>query len=260
MKSVANIQKITKAMKMVAASKMRRAQEEVLESRGMVRPLLKLLGDQPNASGEKSVFTPITTDKGLCGGINSTVVKYTRAAIKAVGAQACAAQAPAAVGTRGLGCQAVGTRVRRRVHSQPVCSQRPPFSARGRALAGSEDSPIVVVGEKGRAQLQRDLRSNIYATVLDVGKARISYPQVRPRRHRSLHLRRRARAQMRSLRRPGWIRRARPREALARPPIGSCHPFGSRAAAVPPDIPSTHPSIPPPPHAHGRRPPLLRSC
>lgn len=49
MKSVANIQKITKAMKMVAASKMRSAQVATENSRGMQAPMLKLLGDLPNA-------------------------------------------------------------------------------------------------------------------------------------------------------------------------------------------------------------------
>ena len=49
MKSVANIQKITKAMKMVAASKMRAAQAATENSRGMAGPMIKLLGDLPNA-------------------------------------------------------------------------------------------------------------------------------------------------------------------------------------------------------------------
>jgi F-type H+-transporting ATPase subunit gamma len=53
MRSVQNIQKITKAMKMVAASKMRVAQVETLKSRGMIIPFLKLLGDHPGASTEK---------------------------------------------------------------------------------------------------------------------------------------------------------------------------------------------------------------
>ena len=84
-RSVGNIQKITKAMKMVAASKMRSAQAATLESRGIAAPMLKLLGDLPNADAEKSVYVTVTTDRGLCGGINSSVVKYLRASIKAIG-------------------------------------------------------------------------------------------------------------------------------------------------------------------------------
>ncbi len=103
MKSVQNIQKITKAMKMVAASKMRLAQVATEQSRGMVLPFVKLLGDMPGvlfgglvgwvctqttttttttttgADVVNNVTVPVTSDKGLCGGINTTISKYTRA-------------------------------------------------------------------------------------------------------------------------------------------------------------------------------------
>jgi ATP synthase F1 gamma subunit len=48
MKSVKNIQKITKAMKMVAASKLRRAQEQLEKSRSIWQPFTALLGDSPS--------------------------------------------------------------------------------------------------------------------------------------------------------------------------------------------------------------------
>lgn len=51
MKSVQNIQKITKAMKMVAASKMRNAQVLTENSRGMVQPFVRLTGDMPGEGG-----------------------------------------------------------------------------------------------------------------------------------------------------------------------------------------------------------------
>lgn len=47
MKSVGNIQKITAAMKMVAASRLKGAQTKMEKSRGLVEPLFRLLGDQP---------------------------------------------------------------------------------------------------------------------------------------------------------------------------------------------------------------------
>ena len=47
MRSVTNIQKITKAMKMVAASKMRVAQVSTEKARGLIVPLVKSLGDLP---------------------------------------------------------------------------------------------------------------------------------------------------------------------------------------------------------------------
>ena len=77
MKSVSNIQKITKAMKMVAASRLKPAQDKAIASRGMVTPFYKLLGDLPGAETAKTLMVPISSDKGLCGGINGNVVKVS---------------------------------------------------------------------------------------------------------------------------------------------------------------------------------------
>jgi hypothetical protein len=49
MKSVGNIAKITKAMKMVAASRLRGVQTRMEQSRGLPLPMVKLLGDAPGA-------------------------------------------------------------------------------------------------------------------------------------------------------------------------------------------------------------------
>ncbi|QDZ17814.1 gamma subunit of F1F0 ATP synthase [Chloropicon primus] len=77
MKSVGNIMKITKAMKMVAAARMRGAQQKVEACRGMVDPSIKLFGDNPMVEG-KSVTIPVTSDKGLCGGVNSQVNRVVK--------------------------------------------------------------------------------------------------------------------------------------------------------------------------------------
>ncbi|KAF9667703.1 hypothetical protein SADUNF_Sadunf15G0051200 [Salix dunnii] len=79
MKSVKNIQKITKAMKMVAASKLRLIQTRAENSRGLWQPFTALLGDTPTVDVKKNVIVTISSDKGLCGGINSTSVKVSRA-------------------------------------------------------------------------------------------------------------------------------------------------------------------------------------
>lgn len=79
MKSVKNIQKITKAMKMVAASKLRAVQVKTENSRGLGQPFTALLGDAPSVDVKKNVILTISSDKGLCGGINSTSVKMSRA-------------------------------------------------------------------------------------------------------------------------------------------------------------------------------------
>ncbi|XP_050122140.1 ATP synthase subunit gamma, mitochondrial isoform X2 [Malus sylvestris] len=82
MKSVKNIQKITKAMKMVAASKLRAIQVKAENSRGLWQPFTALLGDTPSVSVKKDVIVTISSDKGLCGGINSTSVKISKAVHK----------------------------------------------------------------------------------------------------------------------------------------------------------------------------------
>ncbi|XP_068643056.1 ATP synthase subunit gamma, mitochondrial-like [Aristolochia californica] len=79
MKSVKNIQKITKAMKMVAASKLRAIQTKAENSRGIWQPFTALLGDAPSIDVKKNVIVTISSDKGLCGGINSTSVKISKA-------------------------------------------------------------------------------------------------------------------------------------------------------------------------------------
>jgi len=78
MKSIKNIQKITKAMKMVAASKLRAIQSRAENSRGLWQPFTALLGDTPSIDVKKNVIVTISSDKGLCGGINSTSVKISR--------------------------------------------------------------------------------------------------------------------------------------------------------------------------------------
>lgn len=78
MKSVKNIQKITKAMKMVAASKLRAIQTKTENSRGLWQPFTALLGDTPSVDVKKNVIVTISSDKGLCGGINSTSVKTSK--------------------------------------------------------------------------------------------------------------------------------------------------------------------------------------
>ncbi|KAA8542546.1 hypothetical protein F0562_023698 [Nyssa sinensis] len=82
MRSVQNIQKITKAMKMVAASKLRAVQSRTENSRGIWQPFTALLGDTPGIDVKKNVIVTITSDRGLCGGMNSKAVKLSRALYK----------------------------------------------------------------------------------------------------------------------------------------------------------------------------------
>jgi len=86
-KSIKNTQKITRAMEMVAASKMRKAQERMRASRPYAEKILGVVGHLANAHPEyrhpflverpaKRVgFIIISTDRGLCGGLNSNTFK-----------------------------------------------------------------------------------------------------------------------------------------------------------------------------------------
>ncbi len=85
--SIENTQQITKAMKMVAASKMRRAEENIVQARPYsekLRSIISNLSDGMDRSahplleqreGGKAVVLLITTDRGLCGGLNVNLCK-----------------------------------------------------------------------------------------------------------------------------------------------------------------------------------------
>lgn len=73
MRSVQNIAKITSAMKMVAASKMRVAQQQTEKSRGMLTPFLTMLGDLPGmTSGSKPA--DICMNRDCCEGVEAVMV------------------------------------------------------------------------------------------------------------------------------------------------------------------------------------------
>jgi len=87
-KSVENTKKITKAMEMVAASKMRKAQERMRAARPYSAKVRDIASNLAQAHPEyvhpfmkahvnaKGVgFIVITTDKGLCGGMNTNVLR-----------------------------------------------------------------------------------------------------------------------------------------------------------------------------------------
>jgi F-type H+-transporting ATPase subunit gamma len=87
-KSVENTKKITKAMEMVAASKMRKAQERMRAARPYADKIRNITAhlSRPTpststrtcarAAQSKAVgFIVVTTDKGLCGGLNTNVLR-----------------------------------------------------------------------------------------------------------------------------------------------------------------------------------------
>mmetsp|Transcript_94377 Transcript_94377/g.237961 ORF Transcript_94377/g.237961 Transcript_94377/m.237961 type:complete len:317 (-) Transcript_94377:63-1013(-) len=79
MRSVENMRKITKAMKMVAAAKLKQDEKRMQTSRPFVQPVQNLFERLPmeDKAGGMHIFG-ITSDKGLCGGVNTQVAKIAR--------------------------------------------------------------------------------------------------------------------------------------------------------------------------------------
>ena len=141
--SVKQTQKITSAMKLVAASKLKKAQDQAEAARpfaermsGMLTNLAAGIADKSNApkllagSGEDKVHLLIvaTADRGLCGGFNSSIARGARQKITEL--------------------EAAGKTVK-----------------------------ILCVGRKGRDQLRRDHNEKVIETIDGVGKAKLTYEE-----------------------------------------------------------------------------------
>ena len=125
-KSVENTKKITKAMEMVAASKMRKAQDRMRAARPYSDKIRNIASNLATANPEythpfmaqaKSVqakavgFIVVTTDKGLCGGMNTNVLRLWTQKTRELEAAGNKIEA-VAIGNKGLGfMNRVGVRV-----------------------------------------------------------------------------------------------------------------------------------------------------
>jgi len=139
--SVKSTQKITSAMKMVAAAKLRRAQEQAEAARPYAERMERMLGSLAgsmagrdgapvllagNGRDQVHLVVVMTSDRGLCGGFNSSIVRAAR----------------------------------RKIHE---------LREQGKEVK------IFCVGRKGREQLRRDLGALIVGHVDDVGKPRLTF-------------------------------------------------------------------------------------
>src|SRR5690606_24519948 len=90
-KSVQNMQQITKAMKMVSAAKLRKAQDSIIQMRPYAKKLQEVLGNivrslegevgmelAETRQVEKVLLIVITSDRGLCGAYNSNLIKIAK--------------------------------------------------------------------------------------------------------------------------------------------------------------------------------------
>jgi F-type H+-transporting ATPase subunit gamma len=113
-KSVENTKKITKAMEMVAASKMRKAQDRMRHARPYSDKVRNIAANLGKANPEykhpfmrvndaRTVgFIVVTTDKGLCGGMNTNVLRGVTAKLRELQGAGVTTQA-VAIGNKGLG-------------------------------------------------------------------------------------------------------------------------------------------------------------
>lgn len=116
-KSVENTKKITKAMEMVAASKMRKAQERMRAARPYSEKIRNITANLAGANPEythvfmaqakhvkaKAVgFIVVTTDKGLCGGMNTNILRQVTVKSREMEAAGNRVEA-VAIGNKGLG-------------------------------------------------------------------------------------------------------------------------------------------------------------
>ena len=113
-KSVENTKKITKAMEMVAASKMRKAQDRMRAARPYSEKIRTVAGHLSKANPEyvhpfmetneskTAGFIVVTTDKGLCGGMNTNVLRAVTNKIRDLQAQGVGTNA-VAIGNKGFG-------------------------------------------------------------------------------------------------------------------------------------------------------------
>ncbi len=102
-RAVKSTQQITKAMKMISASKLRRAQERVVGARPFALQMQRvlnslasrvdssthpLLAERENGPDSKVLLIVVTADKGLCGGFNTNIIKAAGSFIGSTGANA----------------------------------------------------------------------------------------------------------------------------------------------------------------------------
>lgn len=95
-RSVENTRQITRTMEMVSTSKLKRAQDRVVATRPYAQALSDVIGDlyspelaerfpllrQPSDGAKRVALVLITSNRGLCGGFNSNLIKLARARIE----------------------------------------------------------------------------------------------------------------------------------------------------------------------------------
>jgi len=137
LKSVRNIEKITKSMKMIASTKLAKAQRAMQAGKQYGVANAEVFENSPaDKPTPRKLFIVVSSDKGLCGGIHSSVTKATRRAL------ANASDSPLASSSNGEGAP----------------TQIDP------------ESPVMVIGDKSKAQLSRAAPGNLRLAFNQIGR------------------------------------------------------------------------------------------
>lgn len=148
--SVKSTRKITSAMKMVAAAKLRRAQEQAQAARPYAERMERMLGSlSASLAGSEGappllagtgrdavhLLVPVSSDRGLCGGFNSSIARFVRAKAR-------------------------------------------------RLIADGKTVRILCVGRKARDMLRRDLGNLIIGTIDEIGRPSLGFHHAEKVAHR----------------------------------------------------------------------------
>ncbi|KAJ7126550.1 ATPase, F1 complex, gamma subunit domain-containing protein [Mycena crocata] len=134
LKSVKNIEKITQSMKIVASTKLAKAQRAMAAGKQYGIANSEVFAHSTSASSASNkLFLVISSDKGLCGGIHSSVSKATRRAFAG-------------------------------------SNESPLLNEESKPVDVDGASPIMVVGDKAKAQLLRTMSANMRLTFNQIGR------------------------------------------------------------------------------------------
>ncbi|KAJ7432644.1 ATPase, F1 complex, gamma subunit domain-containing protein [Mycena galericulata] len=133
LKSVKNIKKITQSMKIVASTKLAKAQRAMAAGKSMGLPIRVFANSTSPSTTSNKLFIVISSDKGLCGGIHSSVTKATRRAFAG-------------------------------------SAESPFLNEESKPVEVDSASPIMIIGDKSKAQLLRTMSANMRMTFNQIGR------------------------------------------------------------------------------------------
>ncbi|KAF7370762.1 Importin N-terminal domain-containing protein [Mycena sanguinolenta] len=135
LKSVKNIEKITKSMKLIASTKLAKAQRAMAAGKeyGIANSEVFVHASSAAPTPSNKLFIVVSSDKGMCGGIHSSVSKATRRAFAGV-------------------------------------NDSPLLDGDNKPVEVDSATPVMVIGDKSKTQLTRAMAGNLRLTFNQIGR------------------------------------------------------------------------------------------